>query len=119
MKRPRFIDHRGKQILYLNLAHASPGEQAASLESAAEAMAPAADGSVLLLVDVTGSIENARIDEDLGRFGAAAGTKLRARAVVGATGLRRLTFERNRAAFSGEAALFDDVEPARDWLAER
>jgi len=119
MKSPRYIDHRGKRILYLDLVHASPGEQLAAMREAAEAMVPEADGSVLLLVDITGSVENGSLEEDVRRFGSASGAKLRARAVVGATGLKRLTFERSRASFIGEAAAFEDLERARDWLVER
>jgi hypothetical protein len=114
---PRFIDHRGKVILYLDLAHASPGQHAEGLREAERTILSTPLPSVLLLWDVTGAGVNHETDAIVEGFVARTAERIRARAVVGAIGLKRRTFD--RAAHPTEHALFDDLEAARDWLAER
>jgi hypothetical protein len=117
MHRLGFIDHRGKRILYLNLAHASPGQHARGLERAEQEILANPVNSVLLLVDVTGAGVNHETEQLIARFVDRTRDRVRARAVVGASGLKRRTFDlptQPRA-----HALFDDPENARDWLVDR
>jgi hypothetical protein len=117
MKRSRFIDHQGKLILYLNLARASPAQHADGLREAERTILGHPPGSVRLLLDVTGAGVNHGTDEVVASFVERTAERIRARAVVGASGLKRRTFD--RPAHPAEHALFDDLEAARDWLAER
>lgn len=117
MERPRFIDHRGKLILYLDLAHASPAQHADGLREAERTILTHPLSSVLLLVDVTGAGVNHETEAVVEGFAARTAERIRARAIVGASGLKRRTFD--RPARPGEHALFDDLEAARDWLAGR
>ena len=82
MPQPRFIDHKGTRILYLDCARASPLEHARGMRAAAAVIAPEPPGSVLLLVDVTGAAENAQTHEVIREFVEEAGPRLRARAVA-------------------------------------
>jgi hypothetical protein len=116
-ERPRFIDHRGKLILYLDLANASPGQHAEGIREAERAILGTPLPSVLLLLDVTGASVNHDTDDVVHDFVRRTGERIRARAVVGATGLKRRTFDRSDCV--DEHALFDDLEAARDWLAQR
>ena len=116
-ERPRFIDHRGKLILYLDLAHASPGQHAEGLRAVERQILGSPVSSVLLLLDVTGAGVNHDTDAVVEDFVLRTADRIRARAVVGATGLKRRTFD--RAARPAEHALFDDLGAARDWLADR
>ena len=117
MERPRFIDYRGKLILYLNLAHVSPGQHANGLREAERTILSHPVSTLLLLMDVTGAGVNHETDDIVAAFVERTARKIRARAVVGATGLKRRTFD--RATRPAEHALFDDLEAARDWLADR
>jgi hypothetical protein len=116
-ERPRFIDHRGKLILYLDLAHASPGQHAEGIRAATETIFRSPLASMLVLLDVTGAGVNHETDAIVQEFVRRTAARVRARAVVGATGFKRRTFD--RPARPAEHALFDDLEAARDWLAER
>jgi hypothetical protein len=116
-ERPRFIDHRGKLILYLDLANASPGQHAQGILEAERTILGTPLPSLLLLVDVTGAGVNHDTDDLVAAFVARTRERIRARAVVGATGLKRRTFD--RPSRPAEHALFDDLEAARDWLSER
>jgi len=115
----RFIEHKGKRILYLNLANASPREHAAGLLAAASAVVAAPERSVLLLVDVSGAGQSDEADEAVLRFGEQVEGKLRAEALVGLSGLRRRAYDRARLLPPGEQAAFEDLEDAREWLAAR
>ena len=117
MHRLGFIDHRGKRILYLNLAHASPGQHASGLERAEQKILASPANSVLLLLDVTGAGVNHETEQHVARFVDRTKDRIRARAVVGASGLKRRTFD--LPASPGAHALFDDLENARDWLVDR
>ncbi len=116
MHSPRFIDHRGKLILYLNLAHASPGQHARGLGRTERAILEHPVSSVLLLLDVTGAAVNHETEELVAGFVERTKARIRARAVVGASGLKRRAFD--HPAHPDEHALFEDLEHARDWLAE-
>jgi hypothetical protein len=112
---PRFIQHHGKKILYLDLACASPGQHNAGLLEAERVIGGEPERSVLLLVDMSCAGHNHETERLAERFGAVAGHRVRARAVVGASGLKR----RLVAAGAGELESFDDLGDARDWLARR
>lgn len=114
---PRFIDHRGKLILYLDLAHTSPGQHAEGIRAAEGAVLAHALPPLLLLVDVTGAGLNQETERLVEDFVLRTAERIRARAVVGATGFKRRTFD--RPASPAEHALFDDLGDARDWLATR
>lgn len=118
MQAPRFIEQDGRRILYLDLAHASPGQKAEAMRSAAEIIAGQPPGSVLLLLDVTGSGLNDAAEDAVREFGERTAAHVRARALVGANGLKRLLYARLQAARGGQA-LFDDLAEARAWLARQ
>jgi len=113
---PRFIEHQGKKILYLDLACASPSEHNAGILEAERVIHGEPERSVLLLVDVSCAGLNHETERLAERFGASAGRRVRARAVVGASGLKRRLVV---GAGPGELASFDDLGDARDWLARR
>jgi len=115
---PRFIDQDGRRILYLDLAHASPGQKTSAMRSAADLIAAEPPGSVLLLLDVTGASMSDAVEEAVREFGERTASHVRARALVGANGLKRLLYARLQAARGGQA-LFDDLEVARTWLARQ
>jgi hypothetical protein len=112
---PRFIEQGGRRILHLDLAHASPGQKAEAMRQAAAVIAAEPPGSVLLLIDVTGAGMSDDVEDAVREFGDRTAPHVRARALVGATGLKRLLYARLQAARGGQA-LFDDLEVARDWL---
>ena len=115
MQAPRFIEQGGKRILYLDLAHASPGQKAQCMRDAARLIADEPPGSVLLLLDVTGAGLSDDVEEAVREFGERTAAHVRARALVGVSGLKRLLYARLEAARGGQA-LFDDLEVAREWL---
>jgi len=128
MEPPRFIDHRGRRILFLDLANASPRQKVEGMRAAAEVVAAEPPGSVLLLLDVTGAGLSEDAETAVEEFVARATPRVRAQALVGATGLKKLLYaraERARGAAARQSgmapaqAAFDDLGVARDWLLDR
>lgn len=115
MKEPLFIDHEGRRILHLDLANASPGQKAEAMRAAARLIAAEPPGSVLLLLDVTGAGLSEDAEAAVREFGERTDVQVRARALVGASGLKRLLYTRLQAA-RGSQALFEDLGVARAWL---
>lgn len=118
MKPPRFIEHDGRRILHLDLAHASPGQKAEAMRAAATLIAGQPPGSVLLLLDVTGAGLSEDVEAAVREFAERTAAHVRARALVGASGLKKLLYARLQAARGGQA-VFDDLEVARAWLARQ
>jgi hypothetical protein len=118
LRAPRFIDHDGKRLLYLDLAHASPRQKAEAMRSAADLVAGEPPGSVLLLLDVTGAGLSEDVEAAVTEFCERSATHVRARALVGATGLKKVLYARLHAARGGQA-VFDDLGLAREWLARQ
>jgi len=86
------------------------------MRSAAHLITGEPPGSVLLLLDVTGAGLSAEAEQAVREFAERTGPHVRARALVGASGLKRLLYARLQAARGGQA-LFHDLEEARAWLA--
>jgi hypothetical protein len=114
---PRYIQHRGRRILYVDLSCATPGEHNAALRETEAVVGAAPHRSVLLLLDVSCAGLNQETELLAERFRASAACRLRARAVVGASGLKRGLVA--APACPIEQATFDDLGDARDWLAAR
>lgn len=115
LKPPRIIEEDGKRILHLDLAHASPGQKVEAMRGAARLITAEPPGSVLLLLDVTGAGLSGEVEEAVREFAERTAPHVRARAVVGASGLKRLLYARLQAARGGQAT-FDDLGLARAWL---
>jgi hypothetical protein len=117
MERPRFIDHRGRRILYLALAHASPRQHADGLRAAQEVILAQPGAGLLLLVDVTGAGVNRETEQVVGELFERTSDDVKACAFVGARGLKRRILEEAARTARGRHRFFDDLEAARDWLA--
>ena len=70
---PRFIEHHGKKILYLDLACASPGEHNAGWVEAERVIGAEPERSVLLLVDLSFAGHNHETERLTARFDASGG----------------------------------------------
>jgi len=88
------------------------------MRSAARLIAGEPPGSVLLLLDVTGAGLSGDVEAAVREFAERTAPHVRARALVGASGLKRLLYARLQAARGGQA-LFDDLGDARAWLARQ
>lgn len=119
MERVSFVNHGGKEILLLDFSHMKAAEAIAMIEHARGVISSRPENSLLTLTDVT----DIRFNDDLSRvmkeFTAHNKPYVRAAAVVGVTGLKRIIYNAVIAFSRRNITTFDDREAAKRWLTEQ
>lgn len=115
----KWIEHRGKKILfadYSNFTDLSAFKQ--EVDSVTSITINEPKDSVLLLVDVTGTIGESEMVDYLKESAKADDENMKKVAVVGVSGYRRI-FLRAVIQFTRlSVKTFDQIEDAKDWLVE-
>lgn len=115
--RVKFITHQEKEILFLDFSNSQAHEVLKIIEDAKRVIRAKPRNSLLTLTDVT----NARFDETVGNgmkeFTAHNRPYVKAAAVVGITGLKKIIFGAVMAFSKRNIESFDDPEQAKHWLA--
>lgn len=118
-ERINMIDHNGKEILHLDFSNCTVSEVLAIVEDAKRLISKLPAGSVLTLTDVT----NTHFDENVSRamkdFVAHNKPFVKASAVVGITGLKKIIFEAVMAFSKRKLSPFQNIEDAKDWLSKQ
>ncbi len=111
--------HKAKRIVETDFAGCKPGEFGPVIAQAVKVISSYPPGSVLALT----RFDDVRFDPstvmDMQRFLAAAQPYLKANALVGITGMKKVVFGGVKPFYKIPVELFDDPAAARDWLAER
>lgn len=117
-ERVRFIKHQEKEILFLDFSNTKTDEVLRIIEDAKRVVCTKPKNSLLTLTDVT----NARFSEEVGnsmkQLTAFNKPYVKAAAVVGVTGLKKVIFGAIMAFSKRNIASFDDPEQAKCWLAD-
>ena len=114
----RFIQYEGKNILHLDFSHCKAEEILNTISKAKKVIAAQPEQSLLTLTDVTDARFNDAVTQEMKAFTTHNRPYVRAGAVVGVTGLKRIIFQAV-VAFSGrKLSAFDNVEQAKKWLVE-
>lgn len=114
----RFIQYEGKDILHLDFSHCTTEEVLNTITKAKKVIATYPEQSLLTLTDVTDARFSDAVTQEMKAFTAHNRPYVRAGAVVGVTGLKRIIFQAV-IAFSGrKLSTFDSVEKAKQWLIE-
>ncbi len=116
MERVRFIRHNGKEILFLDFSECKAGEVLLVIDRAKPVIAARPGKSLLTLSDVT----NARFDETVSQrmkeFTAHNKPFVKAAAVVGIAGLKKILFEAVMLFSKRKIHAFETIEKAKNWL---
>ncbi len=111
--------HKAKRILEIDFDGCKPGAYAPVVAEAMKIISAAPPGSVLAMT----RFENVRFDPatvlEMQRFASAAQRFLKANALVGITGMKKVVFGGVKPLYRVPVELFDDPAAARDWLAGR
>ena len=111
--------HQGKRIVEIDFDGCRPGAFAPTVAQAMKIISAGPAGSVLAMT----RFENVRFDPatvvEMQRFASAAQPYLKANALVGITGMKKVVFGGVRPLYRIPVELFDDPAAARDWLAAR
>jgi len=112
-----FITHKGKRILHIVLGLLSEEEILQAIAEARTVIAKEPHGSVLTLTDVRQGHFNDRISEALKAYVKHNKPFVKAAAVVGASGLKKVVLLAVAALSGRKLSVFEDAEEAKNWLA--
>jgi len=129
MERAKFIDHKGRRILYLDFSDATSEEVLDTVEKIEEIMAAQPERSVLLLSNARNAKYNLRVIEALKNLTKYTANRVKKGAVVGIEGLQAIAYDTlvkfHKSSFPsvddikearGLSQRFDDTEKAKDYL---
>jgi hypothetical protein len=119
MARVTNVPYLSKQILQIDFNGCTPGSYGPVIQEAMSALVREPRGSVLALT----LLQNVRFDPatavEMERFARQAQPYLKANALVGIEGLKKVVFMGVRPLFRVPVDLFDVAEKAKRWLADR
>ncbi len=114
--RIKFIRHEEKEILFLDFSNSGTDEVLKIIEDAKRVISARPEGSLLTLTDVTNARFNEKVGDGMKQLTAHNRPYVRAAAVVGITGLKKIIFGAVMAFAKRNIESFDDVEQAKQWL---
>jgi hypothetical protein len=117
MERVKFIKHEEKDILFLDFSNTRTDEVLKIIEDAKRVISTSPMHSLLTLTDVTNARFNDEVGNGMKQFSAHNKPYVKAAAVVGITGLKKIIFGAVMAFSKRNIESFDDVEQAKRWLA--
>jgi hypothetical protein len=115
-ERVKFIRHQEKEILFLDFSNSGTEEVLKIIEDAKRVISTKPENSLLTLTDVTNARFNEEVGEGMKQFTAHNKPYVKAAAVVGITGLKRVIFGAVMAFSKRNLQSFDDMEQAKHWL---
>jgi hypothetical protein len=117
MERVRFIRHRDKEILFLDFSACKAGEVLLVIDKAKPVIAARPEKSLLTLSDVTNARFDDTVSQRMKEFTVHNKPFVKAAAVVGITGLKKIVFEAVMLFSQRKLHAFETIEQAKDWLA--
>jgi len=117
MSRVQFITHKGKKILYFDLSSCKIAEISAVVAEATRTVASQPPGSVLALTNVTDTELSKDSSAAIKDFTAHNKPFIKASAVIGVEGLRKVIYNAAMAFSGRQISAFATIEQAKDWLA--
>ena len=115
-ERIRFITHKGKQVLVVDISNCTPEQVTKLAQLVAAQIAGEPRGSVLLLADFTGSKFDKAAVESLKQATVYDRPHLKRSAWVGTEALPKVFYENLKAFSQRDLPTFKTREEALDWL---
>jgi len=119
MERVKFIKHNWRQLLLLDFSNCGADEAIKTIAEASEVIRLQTANSLLILTDVTNARYNLEVVEKLKDFTNANTPYVRASAVVGLDGLKKIVYNAVVMFSKRKISVFEDIEKAKDWLIEQ
>jgi len=116
MERVQFVQHNGKEILLLDFSRCTAKDALALIDEAAAAIRTRPQQSLLTLTDVTDMRFNDTLNQRMKVFTAQNKPYVKAAAVVGVTGLKKILFDAVMVFSKRKIHAFDNRETAKAWL---
>jgi hypothetical protein len=119
MERVRFITHQWRQILLLDFSDCGVDELLKAMDSAKKLIRAEGQSSLLILTDVTAARYNLEVVEKLKEFTNGNKPYVKASAVVGLDGMKKIIYNAVTKFSGRNIPAFDDIENAKQWLIEQ
>ncbi len=117
--RVKFINHREKEILLLDFSESDSAQVLQIIAHAKNLISTQPHQSLLTLTDVTNARFNEQVGQGMKDFALYNKPYVKAGAVVGITGLKRVIFGAVMAFAKRKLESFDSRDQAMQWLAEQ
>jgi hypothetical protein len=117
MERVRFIEHKGKTILFIDFSDSSPEDAFEVIGVAKTVIAKQAPSSLLTLTNTHNARFNSKIRNAMTEYVRHNKPFVKAAAIIGVTGLQEIIFSGILKLTKRKIRLFNDIEEAKDWLA--
>ncbi len=119
MDRVRFLSHGAKRILLLDFSNCTSQEILQTIETARAAIRKQPTHSVLTLTDVTNAQYDRTVTEALKQFAKHNTPYVKAGAVVGLDGLKKIIYKAVMTFSGRNLQIFDTRQQAERWLASQ
>jgi hypothetical protein len=115
-ERVQFIKHKGKELLFLDFSECKPEEVLSVIDEAKMAIRTRSENSVCTLTDVTNLRFDDNVSEKMKAFTVHNKPYVKAAAVVGVVGIKKILFEAIMLFSRRKFHAFDTLEQAKTWL---
>jgi hypothetical protein len=119
VKRVQVIDYKDKEIIYLDFSDCNVDEILEIIEMAKKIIRVQPLNSVLTLTNVSGTRYNREVIQVMKEFANDNKPFVKAGAVVGIDGLKRIVYDAIMRFSERNMPAFDDNEKAKDWLVKQ
>jgi hypothetical protein len=117
MARVEFIKHNGKELLFLDFSNCKPGDVFLVIDEAKKTIRSCPENSVLTLTDVTNMRFDDRVTQQMKEFTTHNKPYVRAAAVVGVEGVKKIILNAVMLFSKRKFHTFDSIDSAKAWLA--
>jgi hypothetical protein len=117
MDRVKFVNFKGKEILYLDFSGCKTDEVFPVIEQAKAVIRTRPEQSLLTLTNVTDTRFDETVSQRMKEFTTHNKPFVKAAAVVGVVGIKKILFEAIMLFSNRKLHAFETVEQAKDWLA--
>lgn len=115
-ERVKFINHGGKDILFLDFTGCNTNEVLAIIEESKKIIRTRPEGSLLTLTDVTNARFNEVVTERMKELTAYNKPYVKAAAIIGIAGFKKIIFEAVMMFSKRKIHIFENVHEAKEWL---
>jgi hypothetical protein len=112
----KFVDYKGKKILFITMADLFENEVLQVIEYAKKTIKSQPEHSLLTLTDVTHARYNAAVVSALQEYVKENKPYVKASAVLGINPIKKIIFNKIMEFSKREIFVFDDEEKAKEWL---
>jgi hypothetical protein len=113
----RFIEHKGKQIILIDMANCVENDVLAIIEAAKKIIRAQPEKSVLTITDVTHTRYNAAVVMAMQQYTRENKRFVKAAAVIGVNAIKKIIFNKILEFSERDMKAFEDANKAKDWLA--